>query len=203
MAGNKRRSRKNSYPPFGVKTLISRPSCGSNDPYAPTFQTLLKFCYVCKVTPLQVMRNQLDHLQQARALGTEDDSSLLQRPMRRVVDRERCQALLQAVLDGREEPLGISQVAQRLGYAEHSLMQHFPQECAEITRRAKAYRKQRKEQRFALLGEQVRQATFAVYASGNYPSQHAITPLLPRGTMRMLVAKTAWHAACQELGLEP
>ncbi len=148
------------------------------------------------------MRNQLDHLQQARALGTEDDSSLLQRPMRRVVDRERCQALLQAVLDGREEPLGISQVAQRLGYAEHSLMQHFPQECAEITRRAKAYRKQRKEQRFALLGEQVRQATFAVYASGNYPSQHAITPLLPRGTMRMQEAKTAWRAALQELGFE-
>lgn len=174
----------------------------NDDPYAPTFQTLLKFCYVCKVTPLQVMRNQLDHLQQARSRGTEDDSSLLQRPMRRVVDRERCQALLQAVLDGREEPLGISQVAQRLGYAEHSLMQHFPQACAEITRRAKAYRKQRKEQRFALLGEQVRQATFAVYASGNYPSQHAITPLLPRGTMRMQEAKTAWRAALQELRFE-
>ncbi len=174
----------------------------NDDPYAPTFQTLLKFCYVCKVTPLQVMRNQLDHLQQVGERGTRDDSSLPQRPMRRVVDRERCQALLQAVLDGREEPLGISQVAQRLGYDEHSLMQHFPQDCAEITRRAKAFRKQRKEQRFALIGEQVRQATFAVHASSNYPSPHAITPLLPPGTMRLPVAKTAWRIALQELGFE-
>jgi len=136
----------------------------SDDPYAPTFQTLLKFCYVCKVTPVQVMRNQLAHLHQARALGTGNDSALLARPVRRVVDRERSQALLQAVLEGREEPLGISQVAQRLGYDEHSLLQHFPHECAEITRRAKAYRKQRKEQRFALMSEQVRQATFALHA---------------------------------------
>ena len=174
----------------------------SDDPYAPTFQTLLQFCYACDVTPLQVMRNQLDHLQQAGSQGTRDDSSLPQRPARRVVDRERCQAVFQAVLDGKEEPLGTSQIAQRLGYDEHSLMQHFPQECAEITRRAKAYRKQRKEQRFALLGEQVRQATFVVHASGNYPSQHTITSLLPRGTMRMQVAKAAWHAALRELGLE-
>ncbi len=175
----------------------------SDDPYAPTFQTLLQFCYACNVTPLQVMRNELDHFQQINERETGSDSFRPQRPVRRVVDRERCQTLLQAVLDGKEEPLGTSQVAQRLGYDEHSLMGHFPQECAEITRRAKAYRKQRKEQRFALIAEQVRQATFVVHASGNYPSQHAITPLLPRGTMRMLVAKTAWHAACQELGLEP
>lgn len=173
----------------------------SDDPYAPTFQTLLKFCDVCKVTPVHVMRNQLDHLHQASARGTGDDSSLPQRPMRRVVDRERCQAMLRAVLDGREEPLGISQVAQRLGYDEHSLLQHFPQDCAEITRRAKASRKQRKEQRLALIGERVRQATFAVHASGNYPSQHAMTPLLPRGTMRLPLAKTAWRAALQELDL--
>lgn len=174
----------------------------SDDPYAPTFQTLLKFCYVCQVTPVQVMRNQLEHLQQARALGTGNDAARPPRPARRVVDQERSQALLQAVLEGREEPLGISQVAQRLGYAEQSLLQHFPHECAEITRRAKAYRKQRKERRFALIGEQVRQATFAVHTSGHYPSQHAITPLLPRGTMRMQEAKTAWHTALQELGLE-
>ena len=174
----------------------------SDDPYAPTFQTLLKFCYVCKVTPVQVMRNQLDHLPQARALGTGNDSSLPPRPLRRVVDRERCQTLLQAVLEGREEPLGISQVAQRLGYDEHSLLQHFPHECAEITRRAKAYRRQRKEQRFALIGEQVQQATFAVHASGHYPSQHAVQALLLPGAMRIPGSKVAWHAALRELGLE-
>jgi len=174
----------------------------NDDTYTPTLQTLLKFCYACQVTPLQVMRNQLDHLQQVCEQRTGDDSPLPQRPMRQVVDRGRCQALLQAVLDGREEPLGLSQIAQRLGYAEVSLLYYFPQECAEATRRAKAYRKQRKEQRLALISEQVRQATLAVHALGHYPSQHAITPLLPRGTMRMQEAKTVWRAALRELGLE-
>jgi len=174
----------------------------SDDPYAPTFQTLLKFCYVYKVTPVQVMRHQLDPLHQARVLGTGNDSALLAHPVRRIVDRERSQALLQAVLEGREEPLGISQVAQRLGYDEHSLLQHFPHECAEITRRAKAYRNQRKEQRFALMSEQVRQATFAVHASGHYPSQHAVQSLLLPGVMRIPESKVAWHAALRELGLE-
>ena len=174
----------------------------TDDSYIPTLQTLLKFCYGCKITPVQVMRNQLDHLRQAGSQGMEVASPLPQRPMRRVVDRERCQALLQAVLDGREEPLGTYQIAQRLGYAEQSLLHHFPQECAEATQRAKASRNQRKEHRLALISEQVRQATLAVHASGHYPSQHAITPFLPRGTMRMQKAKTAWRAALQELDLE-
>ncbi len=174
----------------------------SDDPYAPTFQTLLQFCYACNVTPLQVMRNQLDHLQQVDERETRRASSLPQRPARRVVDRERCQALFQAVLDGKEEPLGTSQVAQRLEYDEHSLMQHFPVECAEITRRAKAYRKRRKEQRFALMSEQVRQAILTLCASGVYPSQDAVQSLLPSGTMRMQEARVVWRTTLQELGFE-
>ncbi len=173
-----------------------------DDPYTPTFQSLLKFCYGCQMTPVQVMKNQLDHLRQVSEQTPSVASPLLQHPLRRVVDRERCQAVLQAVLSGEEEPLGTYQIARRLGYSEPSLQHHFPQECAEVTQRAKAYRNQRKEHRVALIGEQVRQATFAVYTSGHYPSQHAITLLLPRGTMRMQEAKTAWHTALQDLGLE-
>ncbi len=173
----------------------------ADDTYTPTLQTLLKFCYVCKVTPVQVMSNQLDHLRQASSQGTAGDAPLPARPMRRV-DRERCQALLQAVLDGREEPLGVYRIAQRLGYAEQSLLYHFPQQCTEITQRAKASRKQRKEQRLARIREQVRQATLAVHASGSYPSQHAVSLLLSSGLMRMSEAKEAWHAALRELGFE-
>jgi hypothetical protein len=101
-----------------------------------------------------------------------------------------------------EEPLGTSQVAQRLEYDEHSLMQHFPVECAEITRRAKAYRKRRKEQRFALMSEQVRQAILTLCASGVYPSQDAVQSLLPSGTMRMQEARVVWRTTLQELGFE-
>jgi DNA-binding phage protein len=171
------------------------------DTYRPTLPTLLKFCYVCKITPLQVMRNQLDQLRHASSQRAESTSSLPQHQTRRV-DRARCQALLQAVLEGREELLGMRPIAQRLGYAEASLLYHFPQECVEITRRAKAYRKQRKEQRLALICEQVRQATLAVHALGNFPSQQAITSFLPSAVMRMQEAKTAWRAALRELDLE-
>lgn len=172
-----------------------------DDPYTPTFPTLLQFCYVCKITPVQVMRNQLDQLRHASSQRAEGDSSLPQRQTRRV-DRERCQALLQAVLDGREEGLGMRPIAQRLGHAEASLLYHFPQECAEITRRAKAYRKQRQEQRFALICEQVRQATFAVHALGTYPSQDAVQSLLPNGMMRISEAREIWRTTLRELGFE-
>lgn len=174
----------------------------SDDPYVPTFQTLLQFCYACNITPLQVMRNELDHFQQITEQETENDSFRPQRPIRRIVDRQRCQTLLQAVLEGKEEPMGTSQAAQRLGYDEHSLMEHFPQECAEITRRAKAYRKQRREQGLVLMREQVRQATLTVRASGIYPSQDAIQSLLPRGTMRMQAARVVWRTTLSEMGWE-
>jgi hypothetical protein len=172
-----------------------------DDAYTPSLPTLLKFCYACKITPLQMMRNQLDPLRQVCEQATKH-VLLPQRKVYRRIDRERCQALLQAVLDGREALLGMYQITQRLGYAESSLRYHFPQECAEITRRAKAFRSQRKEQRLAQISEQVLQATFAVHASELYPSQHAVQSLLLPGMMRVPEAKGAWHAALRELGLE-
>jgi AcrR family transcriptional regulator len=131
-----------------------------------------------------------------------EGASLLFQTQRQRVDRERCQALLQAVLEGKEELLGMSAIAQRLGYAEASLFYYFPQECAEITRRAKAFRKQRKEQRFERIREQVQQATRTVHAAGNYPSQDAVQALLPSGIMRMQEARAIWRFTLQELGFE-
>ncbi|HLQ30141.1 MAG TPA: TniQ family protein [Ktedonobacteraceae bacterium] len=173
----------------------------NDDTYRPTLPTLLKFCYVCKITPVQVMRNQLEQLRHASSQRAEGASSLLQRQTHRV-DRERCQALFQAVLEGREELLGMRAIAQRLGHAEASLFYHFPQKCAEITQRAKAYRKQRKEQRLALMSEQVQQATLAVHALGAYPSQDAVQSLLPSGTMRTQEAREIWRTTLRELGFE-
>jgi transcriptional regulator with XRE-family HTH domain len=173
----------------------------NDDTYSPTLPTLLKFCYICNITPVQVMRNQLDQLRHISEQRVEGDSSLLRRQTHRV-DRERCQALLQAVLEGREELLGMRAIAQRLGHAEASLFYYFPQECAEIARRAKAYRKQRKEQHLALMSEQVQQATLAVHALGAYPSQDAVQSLLPKATMRMLEAREIWRTTLRELGYE-
>ena len=119
------------------------------------------------------------------------------------MDQEQCQAFLQAILDGTEEPLGAYQAAKRLGYAEaRPLRYHFPQECAEITQRAKAYRKQRKEQRLAQVREEVRRAMLSLHAQGIYPSQRQLRSLLPGGFMLQPAAKEAWYATLYELGFD-
>jgi hypothetical protein len=173
----------------------------SNDPYTPTLETILKFCYVCKVTPLQVMDGQLAPLRQTIEKGTELHPPLPRHQNRRV-DRERCQTALQAILDGREEPLGVYQVARRLGYEACQLRYHFPEECKLVTQRAQDARKQHKEHYFIQIGEQVRQTVLSVHAQGLYPSQRKLRAFLPGGMMRMPEAREAWRAALRELGLE-
>ena len=173
------------------------------DAYSPALETILKFCYVCRVTPLQVMNGQLDPLQLIVQRGTELRSPLPHRQNRRL-DRERCQVALHAALDDKNEPLALSHVAQQLGYEDtRQLMYHFPAECKLVTQRAKAYRQQRKAQRLDQVRKQVKQAVISVHFQGEYPSQRRVNPFLPRAFMRLPEARNAWHAALQELGYEP
>ncbi len=110
---------------------------------------------------------------------------------------------LLAALDDKNEPLALSQVAQRLGYEDaRQLVYHFPEECKLVTQRAKAYRQQRKAQRLAQVGEQVRQAVLSIHSQGFYPSHRRLRILLPGALMRLSEAKDAWRAALQELGYE-
>jgi DNA-binding phage protein/AraC-like DNA-binding protein len=173
-----------------------------DDAYHPTLETILKFCYVCQVTPLQVMNGQLDQLQQTIQAGAELRSPLPRRQHQRV-DRERCQTALQAALDSGEEPLALYQVARRLGYEARQLAYHFPEECKLVTQRAKEYRTQRKVQRLAQVRENIQQAVLSLHAQGIYPSLHKVQSFLPRGLMRMPEARDAWHDALRDIGFEP
>ncbi len=168
--------------------------------YAPTFEAICKFCYACNVTPWQVMTNQLESLQQTLQNRAE---AYPPRPRyrHRRVDQERCQALFNEVLDGREAPLGVSEMAKRLGYGVRQLRYYFPQECAVVTLRAREYRKQRKEYRLAQTREQVRQAMLSLHAQGMYPSQRKLRSLLG-GLMRAPEARETWHTTLRELGFE-
>ena len=141
----------------------------TDDAYNPTLETILKFCYVCQVTPLQVMNGQLSTPANHSA-GTELRSPLPRRQHQRV-DRERCQMALQAALDGREEPLALYQVARRLGYEARQLAYHFPEECTLVTQRARDYRNQRKAQRLAQVRENIQQAVL----SRSYPRHLSIS----------------------------
>jgi len=182
------------------RTVLSR-WVDPADTYSPTLETILKFCYVCQVTPLQVMNGQLDQLRQTLQAGTELRSPLPHRKHQRV-DRERCRIALQAALDGNNEPLALSQVAQRLGCEARQLAYHFPEACKLVIQRAKAYRQQRKAQRLAQVCEQVRQAVLSIHSQGFYPSHRRLRILLPGALMRLSEAKDAWRAALQELGYE-
>lgn len=167
----------------------------------PSLETVLKLCYACEVTPLQIIRGEMGPL--TTVLQREIPSRT---PLRRAekprVDRERCLELIHAVLDGREKPLGLRQLTERLGCGHRALLDHFPEECVSITQQAREYRKQQSELRIIQVREKVRQRVFSLHAQGIYPSQRKLRPLLPGGFIRQSEAKEAWRAALRELGFE-
>ncbi len=168
--------------------------------HTPTLQSLLEFCYVCNVTPLQILKGDLARLKWVIAQGKPYRSPRARRPFRSV-DREHCLGRIQAILDGKEEPLGYVQLAQQLGHSGQVLLSHFPQECAWLSKQIKEYRRHRKEQRLAQVQEEVRQATLALHAQGAYPSQNKVADLLSDPNLLFQSeAKATWRALCRELG---
>jgi len=167
----------------------------------PSLETVLKLCYACEVTPLQIMRGEMVPLTTVfqREIPSRTPLRRAEKPR---VDRERCLELIRAVLDGREKPLGLRQLTERLGCGHRALLDHFPEECVSITQQARQYRKQQSELRIMQLREKVRQQVFSLHAQGIYPSQRKLRPLLPCGFIRQSEAKEAWRAALRELGFE-
>jgi transcriptional regulator with XRE-family HTH domain len=170
--------------------------------HTPTLASLLEFCYVCDVTPLQILTGDLAPLKQVIQEGKPHRSPRARRPFR-PVDREHCLKRIQAILDGREEPLGYVQLAQQLGHSGHVLLYHFPQDCALLSKQIKECRRQQKEQRIARIQEEVRQATLTLHAQGVYPSQNKVGDLLSDPNwLFQPEAKATWRALCRELGWE-
>jgi len=171
------------------------------DAYSPTLEAILKLCYVCQVTPFQVMNGQLDQLQKTLQARTERRSPLPNRQNQRF-DRERCQKALQAALDNSETP-SLRQVAQQLGYEDaHQLVYHFPEECRLVVQRAREYREQRKERTLIQIRENVQQAVLSLHMQGIYPSLHKVQSCLRSGSMQMSEAREAWHTALRDSGFE-
>ncbi len=168
----------------------------------PSLETILRLCYVCEVTPLQVMRGEISSLVEALQKGVSSRPPVPRRTQASV-DQDRCLALIHAVLDGSEEPLGLRQLSERLGCSQRILLYYFREECALITQQAREHRKRQGEQRMLEIRDRVRQQVLSLHAQGIYPSQMKVRNLLPPGLMRQSVAREAWHEALGELGLEP
>lgn len=168
--------------------------------HTPTLASLLELCYVCNVTPLQVILGDLAPLKQVLAEGKPHRVPRGRRPSR-PLDREYCLGRIQAILDGREEPLGYVQLAQQLGYSGHALLYHFPQECALLSQQVREHRRQQKEQRIAKYQDEIRQATLKLHAQGLYPSQKKLAPLLsdPNVFFQPEI-KAVWRTLRQDLG---
>jgi hypothetical protein len=169
----------------------------------PSLESILRICYVCKVTPCGVMSTQLDPLKQAMQRKAAMPSSRPRRPPHRPFNHEQCFEFLRRMLDGREEFLGITQIAKHLGCDVSLLLKYFPHACAVITQHMREYRKQQKDQRIAQACEEIRQAVIALHAQGIFPSHRKVRTLLSLPSfMRQPEASAAWHAARRELGLE-
>jgi TniQ len=170
--------------------------------HRPSLETIFEFCYACNVTPLQVMTTP-DAFRQNIQKETPSRHLRPHRFIRNRVDREQCLELIHAMLDGREEPLGMYHIAKRLGHSQRVLFYHFPQECELITQQAQEYRKQRKELRVARVCEEVRPAVITLHVQGIFPSHRKVRTLLSDPNLiRMPEASDAWHAARRELGIE-
>ena len=170
--------------------------------HTPSLETILEFCYACNVRPLQVMSS-ADALLHAVWDETLPRSHRPGRFTRKRVDRERCQEHIQAVLDGREELLGVRQLARQLGYHSSLLWGYFPKECALIAQRNEEHEQQRRKKHEAQVCEEVRQAVLTLHGQNIFPSHRKVRDLLSDPNLiRMPRAAATWHAVRRELGLE-
>jgi TniQ len=167
----------------------------------PSLETILKICYVCEVTPLQVMEGEITPLVEVFQ-RRKPSQPPIRRHTRPTVDLDRCRELIDAVLDGREKPMSQNQLCKVLGCGHHKLQHFFPEERTLIIQKAREYRRQQDRQRIAKTHEQVRQAVFSLHAQGIYPSLHKVQSFLPTGTMRQAETRKIWHVTLRDLGLE-
>ena len=168
------------------------------------WQAILEFCYICGRTPLQIMTNHLPTLEEFIERLVFPPTMIVPRPrVKYRVDIEECRNLLQAILNGDEELLTIAQVARRIGCSRDAIKHHFPQEHALITKRAKEFRKQRREKREGQIFEEIREAVFTLHAQGVPPSASLVAKMLSNPTLiRLPDALDTFHTARRDLGLE-
>src|SRR5712691_9777845 len=97
----------------------------------------------------------------------------------------------------------IYQIAKQLGYSAHQLVHHFPQECEQMTQRAREYRRQRREKRKAQVRKEVRQAVITLHEQGIFPTDGKVrASLSDPNLMRLAEARITRHAILREIGLE-
>ncbi len=170
---------------------------------APSLEVMLQCCYVLGVSPLQLMTDDPVLLRAVWEARVPRGKPLTRRSISTPVDTERALAFIQAVLDGREPVLAVHQIEQHLSLGSHVLQKKFPQECAMLVVKYRAYCNERARQPIARTCTAVRQATLTVSEQGVTPTWKRVTAqLADPGMMRTPEGRATWHAVRKEIGLE-
>ena len=172
----------------------------------PSLWSLLAVCSQMGISPLQLVRGEID----------ENDTDAAAPKVRADIRRERppiahtridpvvIRHALEAVLASDElPPPSIRLVADRLGQAIATLRHYFPELCRSIASRHRCYQEAHGAHRRTRLRERVRDAAIALAQYGVYPSASHIADLLnDRNVMRSRTARAAWREVLDELGCQ-
>ena len=170
----------------------------------PALELILRFCYVCGTTPMEIMTSRWTSLEQAIQADPASRPSPHEHAPWQRVDVERCQNFIHAILDGHEQVLSVRQATLRLKCPGRFLQAHFPLECKQMTQQYKEHRRQQREKYLDGVREEVRNATITLHTQGIPPTRRRVAALLKDpDQMRMPEARKTWQVVRQELALQP
>lgn len=127
---------------------------------------LLQLCFALKLSLLDLLAEVPGT---ARPIATESRAPAGVRQFRRLTPATKINLhkVLENVLASEEyPPASLSEVARRLGYATHTLAKYNPTACHEISVRYQAHWRQRKEQRLADIGKEIREIALHLRSQG-------------------------------------
>jgi hypothetical protein len=168
----------------------------------PQLNSLLQFCFLARVSPLQLLGIQED-TPDISVLALHQIDGNRQKHYR-LFPTERIRLTLEAEISEQiTPPRPMSTVAKELHYDQTFLYHHFPDLCRAISNRYLAYRKKQRVERNQRILDEVQQVTRQVYNQGLYPSQERVRLLLTKpGSMKEAGALATWHATLKDLGVE-
>ena len=169
----------------------------------PSFESVLRLCYVLHISPLQMIHNDICELQDAIHVQETKEAPFLKHERPHVEHVEYALEFIQAVIDGREPTLGLQQIARRVEISARTLARHFPRECALATAQYQAHRRKMAEQHIADMREEIQEVILTLHKQGITPSRTRVDALLSNpNIMFTQAARDAWHTVRHELGIE-
>jgi hypothetical protein len=170
----------------------------------PSLSSLLVVCSQMGISPLQLVRGEIDENDTDAAAPKVPDDIRREHPpihdtrLDPVVIRHALEAVLAS---DQPPPPSMRLVADRLGQTPANLHHYFPELCRAIASRHRSYEEARSARTRIRLRETVRDAAIALTQRGLHPSASHIADLLgDRNVMRSHIAQAVWREVLSDLG---